>query len=717
MVRGKWLGVGLVVVFLSVCTMVFADKNPPSEGGKALDGKSQTQRSLEREFASETHPWGVIHTIRLHTVEGGIDSTGDIEFRLKASLADPYVERMRLTEQGLEVTGNLDVSGDATIEGKVTSEELEITENALIEGDARIEGKLEVGSQTVTIGTTVEDTNQIEFTNLDGQITGTGVDLTIETTGGNNPITITAGGNSPLNIDSNIRLTKNNHRMTLAGNNRLVIQGETGDPVVRTLGGQALVVDGAGGLNLNTLGVAATTIGGDAVVNGNATLGDAATDTHTINGDTTANHDLTVLGNVALGDTAGDTVNIAGPITGSNNLTILGNTTLGDDPADTVDIAGNTTIGGTADIAGDATFAGNVTLGDNVSDTVTIPGALIVVGSITNQTITGTQLVSTAAQGVAPLQVTSTTKVDNLNVDQVDGFDASATATANQLLALDENGEFPAEVIPDEIARDSDIITDHGGLDGLGDDDHTQYLTPVEHAAVDTNLSEEAPTLNARGEPTGQEIRNWADDITVWGHGNVVTNLNADRLDDKEASDFALSNHTHALADLSDVSNTGSSDLAAALTAAGKEGANGTDEYRLATMADLGPLPAGGAVRFARSGVTEHVQSASYVDTDTSISFNLDNETDLLIEYFMELNSFPSYYTYARVQFDAITIFEGFVKGSLGMAPETFQTESLNEAVLMEDVSAGSHTLKIQVKRGPGNIWNKNLKITEVAME
>lgn len=69
---------------------------------------------------------------------------------------------------------------------------------------------------------------------------------------------------------------------------------------------------------------------------------------------------------------------------------------------------------------------------------ITGTGALTV-GSIgsgfgtinTGNTISGTQLSSTIATGTAPLTVTSTTKVTNLNVDQLDGLDSTAFAASS----------------------------------------------------------------------------------------------------------------------------------------------------------------------------------------------------------------------------------------------------------------------------------------------
>jgi hypothetical protein len=58
----------------------------------------------------------------------------------------------------------------------------------------------------------------------------------------------------------------------------------------------------------------------------------------------------------------------------------------------------------------------------------------------------------TVAAGHAPLTVNSTAgKASNLNADKLDGFNASATPTANTLLALGANGQFPRSVIPGKV--------------------------------------------------------------------------------------------------------------------------------------------------------------------------------------------------------------------------------------------------------------------------
>jgi hypothetical protein len=69
-----------------------------------------------------------------------------------------------------------------------------------------------------------------------------------------------------------------------------------------------------------------------------------------------------------------------------------------------------------------------------------------------NQTVSGnvsaTQLVSTAAQGAAPLQVTSTTQVTNLNASLLGGLSASAFQPAGSYAVLGTNMVNGYQVVP-----------------------------------------------------------------------------------------------------------------------------------------------------------------------------------------------------------------------------------------------------------------------------
>ena len=77
------------------------------------------------------------------------------------------------------------------------------------------------------------------------------------------------------------------------------------------------------------------------------------------------------------------------------------------------------------------TFSGGLTAsgsgtGLSVSNNASVGGTLTVSGAFTgSSTIQGTRFISTVATGTAPLTVASTTKVNNLNADLLDGLDSS----------------------------------------------------------------------------------------------------------------------------------------------------------------------------------------------------------------------------------------------------------------------------------------------------
>jgi len=134
-----------------------------------------------------------------------------------------------------------------------------------------------------------------------------------------------------------------------------------------------------------------------------------------------------------------------------------------------------------------------------------------------------------------------------INADMVDGFHAddltytgqAPISITNRTISLNyDTNDF---VLIGTVFSVRDQGIDHGALEGLTDDDHTQYLTTNRHALIDTNIGEEAPTATERGEPTGTEIQQWADDISVWGHSSRVVNLNADMLDGYHANSFLTS--------------------------------------------------------------------------------------------------------------------------------------------------------------------------------
>lgn len=113
------------------------------------------------------------------------------------------------------------------------------------------------------------------------------------------------------------------------------------------------------------------------------------------------------------------------------------------------------------------------------------------------------------------------------DADMVDGFHANGTPLPNMLLALDDNAKF----------TNAALYTGHGS--GLNADmvDGYEGASLEESAEIDQDIASHAGISNAHHPRyTDPEARNAADDITSWGHTNLVTNLNADRVDNFEGA-------------------------------------------------------------------------------------------------------------------------------------------------------------------------------------
>jgi hypothetical protein len=113
------------------------------------------------------------------------------------------------------------------------------------------------------------------------------------------------------------------------------------------------------------------------------------------------------------------------------------------------------------------TGGGPVSLGGSTTlsvDTTKVPLLAAANTFTANQTVNGsisaTQLISNAAQGTAPLQVTSTTQVANLNASFLDGFSASAFQTAGSYATLGSNSFSATQSI-----NSGDVSLVNGDLD------------------------------------------------------------------------------------------------------------------------------------------------------------------------------------------------------------------------------------------------------------
>jgi hypothetical protein len=222
------------------------------------------------------------------------------------------------------------------------------------------------------------------------------------------------------------------------------------------------------------------TISGDTIFSGNLTVNGTTT---TINATTLTVDDINIeLGSIASptdvtaagggitlkgttdktitwgstnGWTSSEDINVAsGKIYRINGTSVLSATTLGSGvTASSLTSVGtltnltvtNTITGSVSGSAGSVaasaltgtTLASGVT-GSSLTSVGTIGTGVWNAGAVTSSGgVQGTTLTSTVATGTAPLTVTSTTKVTNLNVDQVDGYHPDPLNTASSIVVRD----------------------------------------------------------------------------------------------------------------------------------------------------------------------------------------------------------------------------------------------------------------------------------------
>jgi hypothetical protein len=173
---------------------------------------------------------------------------------------------------------------------------------------------------------------------------------------------------------------------------------------------------------------------------------------------------LSVTGNLSAGNisaTAGNFTTVSGNGLALTNVSASNIDTGTLDQArlanSTLSVNGSTlTLGGTSTItANAATLTGtelNSTVVTSSLTSVGTLGSLSVTGNIdggnvnTDGTVVASTLESNVANGTAPLTVTSTTLVTNLNADLLDGYNSSISAVANTVVVRDANANVAANV-------------------------------------------------------------------------------------------------------------------------------------------------------------------------------------------------------------------------------------------------------------------------------
>lgn len=145
--------------------------------------------------------------------------------------------------------------------------------------------------------------------------------------------------------------------------------------------------------------------------------------------------------------------------------------------------------------------------------------------------ITEGQLSSTIETGTAPLVVTSTTAVPNLNADMVDNFHASQTAAANNIAVRDGSGNLAGNILGNAATatklQTARTIAMSGAVTGTATSfDGTSNIS-INATSVDaTKLAGAVPNANMTGIYDGISIRlNKTSSIYTEGSGGKVSGI------------------------------------------------------------------------------------------------------------------------------------------------------------------------------------------------
>jgi len=362
--------------------------------------------------------------ITANNIKIGVDGTGEIS-TTAGNLTIDSATGQTIVDDSLEVKVNLEVDGNTTL-GDASTDALTVNatstftaaitstditaDNVKIGVDGASEISTTVGNLILdSFGGTVNVTDNLDVDlnlNVDGnaQVDGT---LTVD---GNATI-----GNASTDahvvtgtVTANQRITANDGIHV----NDLRLGTTSGSRAIFANGG-TLVLDSSN----NSVSITANaTVSNNLTVNGNATLGNAGTDTHTVNGAVTFNQAITST------DITADNIKIAVD-SNSEISTVSGNLTL-DSATGEVVVDDNLTVAGTLDVAAASVFTENVTMNVAARTFAIQNGSAVnvftVASSTGNTLIDGTLNVNGASVIDDTLNVTGAVDFDStLNVDGI----------------------------------------------------------------------------------------------------------------------------------------------------------------------------------------------------------------------------------------------------------------------------------------------------------
>ena len=323
------------------------------------------------------------------------------------------------------LSSTLGVTGVSTLNSAVVTNSATVGTTLGVTGATTLSNTLGVTGAT-TLNSTLGVTGATTLSSTLGVTGATTLSSTLGVTGATT-LSSTLGVTGAATLSSTLAVTGAttlNSNVTLAGSvtpatEYFRITDGAGSPVTKFL------VDSANGNTSisGTLGVTgATTLSSTLGVTGVSTLNSAVVTNSATVGTTLAVTGATTLSST-LGVTGVSTLNsavVTNSATVGTTLGVTGATTL----SSTLGVTGATTLSSTLGVTGASTLAAVGAASLTVSGATTLAAMSATTGSFSGQ------VTSTVAGGTAPLVVTSTTRVTNLNADKVDGLDFNSINTS-----------------------------------------------------------------------------------------------------------------------------------------------------------------------------------------------------------------------------------------------------------------------------------------------
>jgi hypothetical protein len=415
--------------------------------------------------------------------------------------------------------------------------------NALVAGTIYTNAQPNITSVGTLTGLTVNGVSNLGA-NGNVIITGGTDGQFLQTNGNGNLAWTTIVTSGVTNGTSNVAIpvTNGNINMSVNGNANVVVVTGTGINVAGTL-------NATGNANVGNLGTGGLIVATGNIDGGNLNTSGAVSATGNISGGNISTAGaLAVTGNASAGNiSTGGALAVtgnasAGNISTGGTLSVTGNANVGNIGGGTgvfsanVDAANfNTTglVAATGNVSG-----GNITTAGAVAATGNVSGGNLVTTGLISATgnvsggnvnasgkVVASTLESNVATGTAPLSVSSTTLVTNLNADLLDGYNTDAAATANTVVVRDANGNVAGNNISGTLSTAAQPnITSVGTLSSL---DVTGNVTTSANIVTDLIVGKTTSvTITAAGSNTNIFLKPEGTGVVdVWGKliSNVAT--------------------------------------------------------------------------------------------------------------------------------------------------------------------------------------------------